>query len=226
MKKISSLMTAAVLASAVSAQAATLVEYDLTGAPGNQAFTAGAAATNLTALNLTRGAGLTATSAGNSFSASGWEGTAAGALSNEFFQFGFSVAPGYQATLDDLYIGTRSSNTGPGTIGVFSSLDNYATAITTISQTPGSNFVNSVIDLSSLGTVTGDLTFRLIEVNNTAANNGITASGGTFRVTGYFVNNAFDRNFQITGTVSAIPEPSMLGLVALAAPAMLRRRRA
>lgn len=207
-----------VVAVASAANAGVITSYNLNGAPGDQAFTAGSAAANTTALNLTRGAGLTASTGGNSFSATGWTQQA-----TDFFSFGFTVNSGFSANLDKLYIGTRSSNTGPGTMGLFYSGDGFATALTTFNQAPGSNFVNSIIDLSALTGLTGTVEFRIRQIGNTAANGGSTSSSGAFRVTAYFENGAFNRDLQLTGEV--VPAPSALALLGLGGLVAARRRR-
>ena len=95
---------------ATVANADVITAYTLFGASGDQASqAASAAATNVSGLNMTRGAGLTATAAGNSFSASGWSTD----TSSDYFSFGFTVDAGYSVNLENLIIGTRSSNTGP-----------------------------------------------------------------------------------------------------------------
>jgi hypothetical protein len=129
--------------------------------------------------------------------------------------------------LGDLYIGSRSSGTGPGMPGLFYSGDGFAAALTTFDQAGGGNFVNSVVDLDSLPELAGKVEFRLQQVGTTAANGGSTGSTGTFRVTGYFSAGVFDRNTQFTGSVSAIPEPAtyamlLAGLTAVGA--LVRRR--
>jgi hypothetical protein len=198
------------------ASAATIVSYNLQGTTGDQAFQAPfVQAANTTGVNLTRGAGLVASAAGNSFSASGFESAVQAPSSNEFFEFGFNVAPGYKVDVSELYVGTRSSNTGPGTIGLYSSVDNFTTPISTWGVIPAASFVNQVVNLSSLPDLTGNVRFRFYEVGNAQANNNAlaTASTGTFRVTAYFASGVFDRDFQITGTVNAVPEASSIFMV-------------
>jgi hypothetical protein len=208
---------AAALAASASASV-TLSQWDLLGAPGSQASTAGLGSVNVTAANLARGAGLTGSGAANSISASGWTGE-----TTDYFSFGFTIASGFSANLDSLYLGSRSSGTGPGTVGIFSSLDGYSTAIATINQAPGGNFVNSIINLSSLGTVSGTVEFRVYAIGTGSAGGGTTGSAGTFRLSAYFANGGFDRNLQITGDV--IPTPGSLALLGLAGLAANRRRR-
>jgi hypothetical protein len=204
------------------AQAASIVEWDLLGAPGNQASTAASsAATNVTGTNLTRGPGLTPTGAGNSFSASGWN-------VGEYFEFGFSVDAGFSVDLDTLFIGTRSSNTGPGSLGLFYSGDSFTNSLFTFSQS-GSNFLNSTVDLSALTGLTGNVNFRVVNLSNTSANGGTVGGGGTFRVGAYFDQGSFANNLSFTGTVNnPVPVPAAVWLLgsAVAGMAGVARRKA
>lgn len=207
-----------VVAVASAANAGVITSYNLTGQPGTQASVAGTGTTNVTAASLTRGAGLTGVSAANSMNASGWTQGA-----DDFFSFGFTVDSGFAVNLDKLYIGTRSSAQGPGTMGLFYSGDGFATALTTFNQAPGGNFINAIIDLSGLSGLTGSVEFRLMQIGTVAANGGSTSSGGTFRVTAYFENGAFNRDLQLTGEV--VPAPSALALLGLGGLVAARRRR-
>jgi hypothetical protein len=205
-----------------AASATTVVEWDLQGTPGNQVTTAGAAGqAGVSALDLARGAGLSATAAANAFSSAGWTGQA-----TDFYSFGFSVADGFFAQLDALYIGTRSSGTGPGTLGLYWSGDTFAAPLTTFTQS-GTAFLNSVVDLSALPALTGTVEFRLVQIGTGSAGGGTTSAAGTFRTTGYFEGGNFDRNMQFTGTVSAIPEPGTwaLLLAGVATVGFVARRR-
>lgn len=217
-------IAAALVAAGFASQAAavTVVEWDLLGQPGTQSTVAASGvAANVTGAALTRGAGLSGNAGTNSMNAAGWTGQA-----TDFFSFGFTADPGYSVDLDELYIGTRSSNTGPGSIGLFSSLDSFSAALVTFNQA-GGNFVNSIVDLSGLPDITGSIEFRLMQIGSAAANGGATGSSGTFRVTAYFENGAFNRNLGLTGTVTApVPVPAALWLLAPALGAITVRRRA
>jgi hypothetical protein len=222
---IASAMT---LLAAAYAPAATIVSYNLQGQPGSQVTQAPAlSAANTTGVNMTRGPGVTPNAGSNSFNSAGWESAIAAPASTEYVEFGFVVDAGYTVDLEQLFIGTRSSGTGPGTIGLFSSIDAYAAPIASWAA-GNAVFVNQVVNLSSLPDVAGDVRFRLYEVGNSSANGGTTASTGTFRVTAYFVGGVFDRDLQLTGTVTAIPEASSLVFgaiaVSLAGVAVIRRR--
>ena len=129
-----------------------------------------------------------------------------------------------------------SSGTGPGTFGLFYSVNggsyaqigaNYTVLVNGAPNTPWSlaNGYQSLYtftpDLSSLGTALENATtvaFRLIDENTTSANNGTVGTGGTDRVDNF--------------TVTAVPEPvnlalgvfgGVMGLVALVRSKPLKR---
>lgn len=222
------IVSAIALATLAGAAQAQIAQWDLLNTPGSQISQPGIGSANVTALPITRGAGLTASGASNSFSSAGWESAVAGAASTEFISFGFSVAPGFAVNLSELFIGTRSSGTGPGNLGLFSSVDGFSSNLFTFNQasTPsGTGFLNSQINLASLSNLTGNVEFRIIELGNTqASGSGATASTGTFRLTAFFSGGSFDRNLQFTGTV--IPTPGALALAGVAGLVVARRRRA
>ncbi|MDX2147499.1 MAG: hypothetical protein SFZ23_08240 [Planctomycetota bacterium] len=212
------LLAIAGLAAAANAQ--TVASWVLLGQPGNQPSVAGVGSANVTANPLARGAGLAGNSGSNSLNTSGWADLGA----NDFISLGFTVAAGYQTDLSQLYIGTRSSGTGPGFLGLFYSGDGFSTNLFSFIQ-PDSTFVNSVIDLSALPNLTGNVEFRLRALNNTSANGGAISANGTFRVTAYFVNGQFDRDTQFTGTTTLIPAPGAVALMGLGGLVAGRRRR-
>jgi hypothetical protein len=189
-----------------SAQAATIAQWDLLGEPGNQVSTEGSAPLNVVALDLTRGGGVTASAAANSFSASGWQTSPAAnpAGDEDFFSLGFTVADGFEVDLEALYIGHRSSNTGPGTMGLFYSGNGFASPLASFTLSGG--------------------VFR-----NDAVPPGSTATGGTYRVTAYFEGGAFNRNLQFTGEVTrsaTVDAPAGAALSLLALLGVMARRRA
>lgn len=216
MKKTIALVLVAGLTTAASAEVIT--SYTLFGTPGNQAFQApGTVAANVAGLNLTRGPGLTASAANNSFSSSGWSADA----SQDYYSFGFTVDAGFSVVLDNLWIGTRSSNTGPGFMGLFVSTDGFANSVFTFVQV-GTDFTNSIVDLSGLGALSGTVEFRIAALNNVAANGGTIASGGTFRVGDHFADGVFSE-MRFEGTV--IPAPGAMALLGLGGLVATRRRR-
>lgn len=181
------------------AWALTISSWDMTDQLGDQTTTTGLGSTMVAANAMTRGAGLGLDSGGNSMNSKGWDGT----NSNDYFQFGFTVAAGFTSTLDQLFIRTRSSDTGPGTLGVYTSLDGYTAPVHTLVQS-GDSYLSSSIDLSGLGPIMGSFAIRLIEIGDTQADGKrATQSIGTFRITNY---NGTSSPTRITGSTNAVPD--------------------
>ncbi|TVS03679.1 MAG: hypothetical protein EA423_08245 [Phycisphaerales bacterium] len=215
MNKTAAIVAAVALAGA--ANATVITSYTLFQEPGNQVSTpATTSAANVSGLDMARSANLNPTAAGNSISASGWTPD-----SNSYFSFGFSVDAGFVVNLDELIIATRSSNTGPGDLGLFYSGDNFSTNLFTFTQT-GTAFLNSTIDLSALTNLDGTVEFRISPISNRAANDGTLSSGGTFRISEFFDGTDF---FPVQFTGVVIPAPASAALLGLAGLVAVRRRR-
>jgi hypothetical protein len=167
----------------------------LTGKLGSETAIAGVGSTFVTTSDMIRGSGLSPSAAGDSFSSVGWTGEA-----TDYMEFGINMASGYQASLGTLTIATRSSNTGPGTMGLYSSLDGFATPVTTFTQS-GTAFTNSIVDLSSLSGITCSFTLRLKQIGTNSANGGVTAATGTFRIAEYLFSGVYT-DVQIKGTIA------------------------
>lgn len=210
MKRILSIFVAVAMLGVVPATAAVVVDYNFAGAPGNQASTAGTTTLEVTPLDFTRGSGLTATTAANSISSSGWNTLVA----DDYFSFGFDVNPGFFANLESISLSTRSSGTGPGFLSVYSSLDGFTSALFSFTQT-GTVTTTAAYDVSSLTGLTGPVEFRILADNATSAGGGTIGAAGTFRV-----NSA-----SIEGQVTAVPEPgSVLALSLISGGAVVMRR--
>ncbi|EIM78587.1 hypothetical protein A3SI_02486 [Nitritalea halalkaliphila LW7] len=174
-----------------------LLQYDLAGQPGNQASTEPVVlVSGISGQPLTRGTGLGASGAGNSFSSSGWN-----AGEERFFRFGFTALPGQSVDLSSLRFGYRSSNTGPTNMALRYSGDNFTQNLATFTSINA--FGNLEVDLSALQGLTGPVEFRIIALDNTSANGGTVAAGGTFRVTNFFPG---DQPITFTGVVRASGE--------------------
>ena len=215
------ILTAAAVALATtfaSAASAQVTSYTLFGAPGNQAFTpADPAPTGVTGLDLTRGAGINPSGASNSISSNGWDDFAA----DDYYSFGFTVSAGYSVNLSTFWVGSRSSSSGPGSIGLFYNGDGFTTALATWAQS-GTSFSNNIIDLSALTGLTGTVEFRIIALAGPSAGGGSPSSGGTFRLGDHFDNGNFTK-MRFEGSV--IPTPGALALFGVAGLAGVRRRR-
>jgi uncharacterized protein (TIGR03382 family) len=219
MKTITAIALVAGLATAASADVIT--SWVNFGQPGNQDSSAvGTADANVTGIALTRGSGLNATAANNSFSSSGWD-QGDGDDANDYYSFGFTVADGFSVNLDSFWVGSRSSNTGPGFLGLFSSVDGFSTNLFTFTQV-GTAFNNVIADMSALTGLTGTVEFRVLALNSVSANGGTVASGGTFRFGDHFDGTNFTE-MRFTGTV--IPAPGAMALLGLGGLVATRRRR-
>lgn len=201
-----------------TASAITLVDWSLAGTPGNQlSQPASTAVLNITGGSITRGSGLGLATTTGTFSSNGWENAASGASGDEYLSFGFSIDAGYSVNLDHLYLGTRSSASGPGMLGLFHNGDGFTASLFTFNQagTPnGTGDLYSEIDLGSLTGLTGNVEFRIYEIGNTQADGvGDTSSAGTFRLSDYFVSGVFNRSMQITGNVTAVPEAETFAMM-------------
>lgn len=220
MKTITAIALVAGLATAASADVIT--SYANFGQPGNQDFTpVSVEADNITGLNLTRGSGLNATNAGNSFSSNGWD-QGDGDDADDYFSFGFTVADGFSVNLETLWMGSRSSGTGPGFLGIFVSTDGFATEVASFTQV-GTTFNNSIYDLSALTGLTGTVEFRIYAQNDVSAGGGVVGSGGTFRVGDHRDADAVFTEMRFEGTV--VPAPGAFALLGLGGLVAIRRRR-
>ena len=210
---------AAVLAAvAGTASADVITSYVNFGQPGDQAASpVGTVAANVSALPLARGAGINPSAAGNSISSNGWDDLSA----DDYFTFGFTVDAGYSVDLDTLWFGSRSSNTGPGFLSVYTSLDGFSAPVYSFAQS-GTAFNNNIADLSSLTGLTGSVEFRIYADSNVSANGGAISSGGTFRLGDHFDGANFTE-FRFEGTV--VPAPASAALLGLGGLVAIRRRR-
>jgi hypothetical protein len=196
------LLALAFIALPVVCDAEVITAYDLTGKAGNEFFdSATASAPHVNGEALLRGTGLTATAASNSFAASGWDDNS----SHDYFTFSFFVAPGYQVTLTDLLIATRSSSTGPGSLWLYY---NYTGTLDIVRETftqSGTTTLNSDVDLANL-TVTGRATFTIYRDSFAgSASGGAVAPSGTFRIANYTEpNTSVVSPITFLGTVSRI----------------------
>ncbi len=201
-----------------SARADIVLQYDLEGNIGTEATVSGLAPNaGITALDLRRGTGLDTENGADTFSSSSWGSPTplSPSADDEYFSFGFTVDALTSVILDDLTISTRSSNTGPGTLGLYTNLDSYTASLHTFTQS-GDNSLDTTVDLSSLGTLTNrTVEFRLVEIGNTQADgSGTTSNSGTFRISNF--ERSASQPITFSGTISAVPEPSTLfgGLIA------------
>ena len=170
--------TLAVLALAGAAQAQ-VVSYSVANETGCATGT-GFVAPNATAMSLCRGPGITWNTAGNSYNSRDWTvggDDAAAVANNDYLSFGVTIDPGFKATFTDIVIRAQRSNTGPQSIAIRSSLDNFATTIATATGVPtsASNVTLDFQDFEACGAVE----FRLYGWGGTNIAGTLRAQGPT-----------------------------------------------
>lgn len=134
-------------------------------------------------------------------------------LNDHYIQFNLIAEAGYQFNLSSIEMKGQSGSSGPDDIAVMSSVDGFTVGNEISSQTGRQGITGGwdtdasgwgdVIDLSDLryrGLTTAS--FRIYGWNSTG-----TASAG--------IRNLSGNDLVISGTMEAIPEPAVLGLISL-----------
>lgn len=237
----SSIITAAafIACSLAHAQFSGAFTFPATGADGNVSSFAynGAAITGLTISPITKN-GVTSSSSGGNYRASGWSTGAANGSDaftgardlTDYFEFTITADAGYVFDITGLNFGVGRSATGPRQFGWASNIDSYSTLLSVgtanvaLANNSGvltvpdsdSNWVGNSIVLSGESySALESITFRFYAWNS-------EASGGTGGLQGPLT---------FTGLVVAqVPEPSayaaLAGALVLSGVIMGRRRRA
>lgn len=155
-----------------------LASWSFSGATGDQATQPPAsAAAGLTASDVTRGSGLTASGAGNSISSSGWTNSTT-PDANDYYQFGVTINGSTTAALTSVSFQERRSATGIRTFVLRSSLDGYVGNIAAPTGVPDdtANRDQTITLPASFASLTNQtVTFRLYGYSAEAA-------GGTWRL--------------------------------------------
>jgi len=154
-------LTATFLSVAQVASAAQLGIYTFTGAAGSEAtYPVDAQPANGTFSVMSRGSGVTASSAANAFSATAWSTAALDA--NDYYEFSITPAGGYAATLTNLIFKERRSSTGIRDVALRSSLDGYVGDIFT-ANVPDNDFTRTNVVALGAGFANqpGIVTFRI-----------------------------------------------------------------
>jgi len=240
---IKKLFCCALLATTVAvthSRAAVLVSYDFTGSNGIQVTTpVDATFANVSASSISRGSsydpGTTSVFLSDSMGvAPGQEDAntiflsnytlATAAANGAYFELTITAALGYSLSIDTINLAVRraSNKSGPNLLGVRSSLDGYTADLDSGVSLSGTQAVpvNQTLNFgTSLQDITGSVTLRLYgyQRNQSSASYGIWAMS----------NHSVDDAFTVNGTISPIPEPTMIHLLGLAGLGfvLLRRRR-
>lgn len=221
------LLGLAMLAMGCGAQGQTaLLTWDVNAINASTTPTfAGTPAAHISGGNLTLGSGTTASSAANTFGGSGFNQTsfASAITANDYISVTITPSAGYSISISgiDYLPGKASAGTVTFAADLTSSKTGYTSSnsLDSYSFTSGSAALRSITlsGIPSLQNITSSIEFRLY---------GYVVSGAatdTFRI-----RNLTGNDLVISGTVSAIPEPStyaaMLGVVALTGVMIHRRR--
>ena len=206
-------------------QADVILGWDMSGQTGSQANQLagtidGDLLTTAGLNDLTR-TGLNASSAANSFSSQNWN---IGAFSdaNDYISFTLQAASGFGLDLWSLDYRSNGSGTAPGTgrwgyrIGSGSWTYQTEWAMSTTS-TAGS------WDMADVTGITDSVEFRFWVYGSTSITGGASSTGGSGRLG----PNAAGNDVVLNGTIGAIPEPTVLALLAIGGLAIVRfaRRR-
>ena len=142
--------------------------------------------------------GITNASNSNRLGGSNWPLTAT-IDANKYYQFTVTPTSGYQFTPSSMSFIWDRSGTGPSSLAIRSSLDNYATDIAVLNGVTASTSAFNTLVMSAMGDVQVTTTFRIYAYNATGA-------GGTAGFdTGSNVNNIilYGTTSLITGSTAA-----------------------
>ena len=130
-----------------------------------------------------------------------------GALSistSTYYTFTLTPATGYQINASNLSVGSRSTGSGPTTLSLFSSIDNYTTPLSTANTSNGSTWALASLPFTVTGATDQAVTFRLY------------GSGGAGTI-----GNGNWRIDDLSLTAQAVPEPSTYAMIGLGAALLL-----
>jgi hypothetical protein len=161
--------------------------------------------TDTSLMLISRGSGLTPSSNTGGYAANAWATTAFD--TTDYFEFNAASDGGWQFDVTNVIFNIRRSTSGPSNFVVRSSVDNFASDLSTFVAVANSTYSSSL----NLSGQTG-VTLRLYGYGATAAN-GSANLGGT------------GNDLVLEGTMAVVPEPGTLAGLSLGLLALYGARR-
>lgn len=194
-----SLLSVILLSALTDSAWAQIVTFSFTGAAGNESsFAPDSQPVGATVGSMTRGSGLTADTTAGTFNSSSWT-TGLSADANDYYTFSITPHSGISMSLTRLELDERRSASGIRNWSVRSSLDSFGSdlALFSVPDDISTRTDQAVALNSAFGSLTSSLEFRIYGF---AAESG----SGTWRID----------NVQLSGTLTAVPEPHEYALAA------------
>lgn len=208
----------------------TLIGWNVNGVPeGATTLTATTFGTHISTSSpsglLSRGPGASApgSPSSNAFGASGFSATSLNnaIAAGDYFTFTLSADSGYSLSLSTVTLRLFNTTSGPTNAALFSSVGGFSSgsaAITSFSLTGNANNDQTItLSSGSFSNLTGTVEFRLYAYG-----------GGTSTTDKLRFRDLTGNDLTVTGTLSAIPEPStyaaIAGAVSLLGTVYWRRR--
>ena len=181
-----------------SSTVVTLLTWNTNGNAGTETTESSTSNTNVASSTLSLGAGVTAASNSNRFGGSNWFKTgntnpsllSEAITANSYIEFIVTPTTGYSITPTSFEFIWDFSGSGPSSVALRSSADNYATNLGTVTGMTASTSLFKTLSIAGLSNITSATTFRLYGY-------AATATGGT----GGFDCASSQNNVLLKGTV-------------------------
>jgi hypothetical protein len=197
MKLPKALLVAALIILSVRANAQSIWTNPITGTDPNTAnpYTTGqTVSTNITVSGIGRGPNINGNAANNRYNARDWSLAAMDA--NDYFYFTLTPSAGYEIDFSSFVYTAQASGTGPTTVVIRSSVDNYTANI----GSPGLNSGTISLTAAAYQNVSSAITFRVYAWGGSSA-------AGTYSINDFTFNGTINAAAPTitTGTVSGGP---------------------